>query len=110
MAVESPVSERRTVIALLTLTVVTGLIDAVSYLRLGRVFVANMTGNVVFLGFSVQPHSGLSAAASLIAIGGFVVGSFSGGRLAMAHSHRTGHWLGIAFGTEAVAIAAVAML
>jgi uncharacterized membrane protein YoaK (UPF0700 family) len=40
------------VAALLTLTFVTGLVDAVSYLRLGRVFVANMTGNVVFLGFS----------------------------------------------------------
>jgi hypothetical protein len=34
---------------LLTLTVVTGVVDAVSILRLGRVFVANMTGNVVFL-------------------------------------------------------------
>jgi uncharacterized membrane protein YoaK (UPF0700 family) len=43
------------VAALLGLTVVTGLVDAVSYLRLGRVFVANMTGNVVFLGFSVDP-------------------------------------------------------
>ncbi len=34
---------------LLALTVVTGLVDAFSYLVLGRVFVANMTGNVVFL-------------------------------------------------------------
>jgi uncharacterized membrane protein YoaK (UPF0700 family) len=39
----------------LTLTAVTGLVDAVSYLRLGRAFVANMTGNVVFLGFSADP-------------------------------------------------------
>jgi hypothetical protein len=38
---------------LLALTVVTGLVDAVSILRLGRVFVANMTGNVVFTGFAV---------------------------------------------------------
>ena len=36
---------------LVCLTVVTGLVDAFSYLRLGHVFVANMTGNVVFLGF-----------------------------------------------------------
>ena len=35
---------------LLALTLVTGLVDAVSYLALGRVFTANMTGNVVFLG------------------------------------------------------------
>jgi uncharacterized membrane protein YoaK (UPF0700 family) len=48
----------------------------------GHVFVANMTGNVVFLGFSADPRSGLSAAASVIAIGGFVLGALAGGRLA----------------------------
>jgi uncharacterized membrane protein YoaK (UPF0700 family) len=42
----------------LILTFVTGVVDATSYLRLGHVFVANMTGNVVFLGF------GLAGAAS----------------------------------------------
>jgi uncharacterized membrane protein YoaK (UPF0700 family) len=110
MAVPSPVGDRRTVAALLTLTVVTGLIDAVSYLRLGRVFVANMTGNVVFLGFSVQPHSGLSALASLVAIGGFVIGAFAGGRLAAAQSHRTARWLAIALGSEAIIIGVVALL
>jgi uncharacterized membrane protein YoaK (UPF0700 family) len=110
MAVASPVGVRRTVAALLTLTVVTGLIDAVSYLRLGRVFVANMTGNVVFLGFSVQPNSGLSALASLVAIAGFVLGAFGGGRLAAAQSARTSHWLGVALGSEAVVVGAVAVL
>ena len=38
---------------LVCLTVVTGLVDAFSYLSLGLVFVANMTGNVVFLGFAL---------------------------------------------------------
>ncbi len=33
-------------------TVTTGLIDAISYLGLGHVFTANMTGNVVFLAFA----------------------------------------------------------
>jgi uncharacterized membrane protein YoaK (UPF0700 family) len=69
MAISSPLGRRQTVAALLTLTFVTGLVDAVSYLRLGHVFVANMTGNVVFLGFSADPRSGLSAAASVIAVG-----------------------------------------
>ena len=55
MSVPSPLTSRQTVAALLVLTVVTGLVDTVSYLRLGRVFVANMTGNVVFLGFSARP-------------------------------------------------------
>jgi hypothetical protein len=42
---------------LVCLTVVTGLVDAFSYLRLGHVFVANMTGNVVFLGFGLAGAS-----------------------------------------------------
>lgn len=58
MAIASPVSERLTVTALLLLTVATGLVDAISVLVLGHVFVANMTGNVIFLGFWFVPHSG----------------------------------------------------
>ena len=52
---------------LLALTLVTGLIDAFSYLVLGHVFVANMTGNVVFLAFALAGAPGFSIAASLIA-------------------------------------------
>ena len=56
---------------LVGLTVVTGLVDAFSYLLLGHVFVANMTGNVVFLGFAVAGASGFSIAASLVALVSF---------------------------------------
>ncbi len=66
---------------LLALTVVTGLVDAVSVLRLGRVFVANMTGNVVFVGFALARAPGFSLAASLIALAGFLAGAGAGGRL-----------------------------
>lgn len=48
MASPSPVSQRQTVTALL-LTFTTGLIDAVSVLVPGHVFVANMTGDGIFL-------------------------------------------------------------
>lgn len=65
---------------MLMLTVVTGLVDSLSYLRLGHVFVANMTGNVVFLGFSLAGAAGLSTAASLVAIASFLVGGLVGGR------------------------------
>ena len=111
MAISSPLGRRQTVAALLTLTFVTGLVDAVSYLRLGHVFVANMTGNVVFLGFSADPRSGLSAAASAIAIAGFVLGAFAGGRAAhhLAARHLRG-WLTGAFAAEALIIGAVAAL
>jgi uncharacterized membrane protein YoaK (UPF0700 family) len=111
MAVASPLGTRQTVAALLALTVVTGLVDAVSYLRLGHVFVANMTGNVVFLGFSVDPHSGLSAVASVIAVAGFAVGALAGGRLAHAFpAATTGRWLVTALAGEAIIIGLVALL
>jgi uncharacterized membrane protein YoaK (UPF0700 family) len=111
MAIQSPLGTRPTVAALLTLTAVTGLVDAVSYLRLGRVFVANMTGNVVFLGFSADPHSGLSAAASVIAIAGFVLGALAGGRAAHTPAAaRPAHWLAAAFGAEAFILGMVAVL
>ena len=48
-------------LALLTLTGVTGVIDAVSFLGPGHVFTANMTGNVVLLGFAAAGTPGLSA-------------------------------------------------
>jgi len=111
MAVSSPLGSRQTVAALLTLTAVTGLVDAVSYLRLGRVFVANMTGNVVFLGFSVDPRAGLSAAASVVAIAGFLLGALAGGRA--AHTLATAgpaRWLASAFTGEAVILGVVAVL
>ena len=84
MAIPSPLGRRTTVATLLCLTVVTGLVDAVSYLRLGHVFVANMTGNFVFLGFSADPHSGLSPVASIVAIVRFLAGALGGRRLATA--------------------------
>ncbi len=111
MAVPSPLGRRQTVAALLTLTAVTGLVDAVSYLRLGRVFVANMTGNVVFLGFSADPHSGLSAAASVIAIAGFMLGALAGGRAAHhLAGQRPRQWLATAFTAEALILGLVAVL
>jgi len=65
---------------LLVMTVVTGAVDAVSFLRLGHVFVGNMTGNVVFLGFAVAGAKGFSVSASLVALGAFLVGAAIVGR------------------------------
>lgn len=66
---------------LLVLTAVTGVVDAVSILSLGRVFVANMTGNVVFVGFALVGAPGFSLSASLFALLGFLVGAAVGGTL-----------------------------
>jgi uncharacterized membrane protein YoaK (UPF0700 family) len=74
---------------LVLMTVVTGLVDAFSYLELGRVFVANMTGNVVFLAFATGGAPGFLWWASLLAIFTFIGGAFVGGRIAHTqHGHR----------------------
>ena len=78
---------------LLTLTVVTGLVDATSYLKLGHVFVANMTGNVVFLGFGIAGAGGISIWASLTALGSFLVGGVCGGRIGVRWSNDRGRHL-----------------
>jgi uncharacterized membrane protein YoaK (UPF0700 family) len=105
-----PVTRRWAVVALLLLTVATGLVDAVSYLALGHVFVANMTGNVVFLGFGLAPRSGLSASASLVAIAGFLAGSLLGGRAGRHLHRRPRRWLGGVFGLQAAVMALAAGL
>lgn len=66
----------------LLLTFVAGCVDAVSFLGLGRLFVANMTGNVVFVGFAWAGAQTLSAENSLLALAGFTVGAWAGGRYA----------------------------
>jgi uncharacterized membrane protein YoaK (UPF0700 family) len=66
---------------LLILTAVTGVVDAVSILALGRVFVANMTGNVVFAGFAIVGAPGFSLSSSLSALAGFLAGAAVGGTL-----------------------------
>jgi uncharacterized membrane protein YoaK (UPF0700 family) len=67
--------------SLLGLTVVTGVVDAVSFLGLGHIFTANMTGNVVFLGFALGGGTGVSVARSLTALGAFACGGICGGRI-----------------------------
>jgi uncharacterized membrane protein YoaK (UPF0700 family) len=75
---------------LILLTVVTGVVDAVAYLRLGHVFVANMTGNIVFLGFAAGGAGGFSVWGSLLALACFLPGGIAAGRLHSRLSSRLG--------------------
>jgi uncharacterized membrane protein YoaK (UPF0700 family) len=77
----SPTTEKIIPYALLGMTAVTGLVDAVSFLSLGHVFTANMTGNIVFLAFAAAHVPGLSIARSLTALLAFLVGAILGGRV-----------------------------
>jgi uncharacterized membrane protein YoaK (UPF0700 family) len=101
--VNAPAPDRRLPALLLALTAVTGFVDAVSYLALGHVFTANMTGNVVFLGFAMAAAPGLSVARSGAALGAFIVGATIGGRLAvrMATDSRL-RFTSVCFAIEAV--------
>lgn len=66
---------------LLVLTLATGLIDAACYLGLGRAFAANMTGNVVLLGFGIAGSPGLSVVPPLVSLGAFLGGATVSGRM-----------------------------
>jgi uncharacterized membrane protein YoaK (UPF0700 family) len=95
---------------LVLLTVVTGLVDAVSYLSFGHVFVANMTGNVVFLGFALAGAPGLSASASLVALCAFFLGAFLGGLVGARWGAHRGRHLRTAMGCSALLVALAAIL
>lgn len=99
--------------ALAILTFVTGLVDAVGYLGLGHVFTANMTGNVVLLGFAASHVPGLSVIRSVTAlvfaaVGGILAGQLEGRYRAQGRRQ----WLTVVGSVETLllVIAAVAAL
>jgi uncharacterized membrane protein YoaK (UPF0700 family) len=110
MPVESPVSERTTVACLLLLTFATGIVDAISVLVLGHVFVANMTGNIIFLGFWFAPHTVVDMTAALVALVSFVAGAVFGGRLARHLDDDVRRWLTVALGFEVVMLLTLSIL
>jgi uncharacterized membrane protein YoaK (UPF0700 family) len=95
---------------LVAMTLVTGLVDALSYLVLGHVFVANMTGNVVFLAFALAGAPGFSILASLVALVSFVLGSFGGGLLGSRLGQHRGRLLSVAAALQTLLLSASAIL
>ena len=79
-SVEGPTKSPLPVL-LLFLSATTGMIDAVSVLGLGKVFTANMTGNIVFLGFAATGTQGFAIMPYLIALAAFVIGAIVAGRM-----------------------------
>ncbi len=106
----SPVSDRLTVAALLLLTFATGLVDAISVLVLGHIFVANMTGNIIFLGFWFVPRAGVDLTAAIVAFVGFLTGTVIGGRLGRHFGTQTRRWLTTALGSEVVVLVTLSIL
>lgn len=71
---------------LLLLSVTTGLVDAISVLGLGKVFTANMTGNIVFLGFAAAGTPGFHAPVYIAALASFLLGALVAGRIGKHHA------------------------
>jgi uncharacterized membrane protein YoaK (UPF0700 family) len=98
-------ADGRLMAALALLTLLTGLVDAASVLGLGHVFTANMTGNVVFLGFSLVGAGRVATSDCLVALAAFLGGAVVAGRMATK-----GVRLAVALGLEAALIAAAAVV
>jgi uncharacterized membrane protein YoaK (UPF0700 family) len=94
---------------LLALSLAAGIIDATSYLGLGRVFTANMTGNTVLLGVALARGTGGDAACATETLAGFGLGAACG----VASTRTDGPWprrAAPAFAIEAAALAALLAL
>jgi len=100
---------RVALVGLFLLAATTGMVDATAYLGLGRVFTANMTGNVLLLGFSTTTSRGGgsgtavlygSLAALLAFVVGALVGAVAAGRRAAAPH------VGVGFALEGVLLVA----
>jgi uncharacterized membrane protein YoaK (UPF0700 family) len=95
---------------LLVLTFSAGLIDAVSYLGIGHVFTANMTGNIVFLGFGIAGGTGLPVVAPLISLAAFLLGAGGGGILASRMADQRSEHLARALSMETLLIGVAAIV
>jgi uncharacterized membrane protein YoaK (UPF0700 family) len=92
-------------VGLTGLTLVTGVVDACSFLGLAHTFTANMTGNVLLLGFALagtqaagQEH--LSVLPGALALAGFVAGACAGALVVRPRGRPRRHLVG--FGAECV--------
>ena len=86
------------------LTVSSGAIDAISFLALGKVFSAFMTGNIAFLGLRVAGAGGPGVVAIFTSMGAFAAGVYLSTRI-VKRSADSGIWpqrvtvaLGVFFG------------
>jgi uncharacterized membrane protein YoaK (UPF0700 family) len=97
---------------LLLLAWVAGGVDAISYLSLGGVFTANMTGNTVLLGVALGQLERQAAVQSSLAMVGFLVGVALGARTASRGRHHA-VWppaFTISLGLEGVLLAILAVV
>src|SRR6266404_9773612 len=75
------------------LTFSSGAIDAISFLALGRVFTAFMTGNIAFLGLRIAGAGGPGCVAIFVSMAAFSIGVYLGTRTVKPRGHKgAGVW------------------
>ncbi|MFE7815354.1 YoaK family protein [Streptomyces sp. NPDC057433] len=96
--------------ALVVVTAVTGIVDAVAFLGLGQIFTAFMTGNLLFLGFALAGGEGLEPLGSATALAAFIAGVVAGSRLGVALAvERYRRWLFTSASVAAALLVAAAL-
>ncbi|WP_438488756.1 YoaK family protein [Streptomyces sp. S186] len=103
-----PPSGAALTVVMVCLTVVTGVLDAASFLTLGHVFTANQTGNLLFLGFGLAGQGGLPVAAPVVSLGAFLAGAVAGARLESTLAAHRRPWFPVALLAEAALLAGAA--
>jgi uncharacterized membrane protein YoaK (UPF0700 family) len=78
---------------LLALTVLAGVVDAVSIAGLDHVFVAAQTGNLVLIGLGIAGIRGFSVVASAISLVSFIAGALAGSRICRGSGNHRGRAL-----------------
>jgi uncharacterized membrane protein YoaK (UPF0700 family) len=76
------------------LTFVSGIADATAILRIDHVFVANITGNIIFVGLALVGARGFSITSSLIVFASFLAGASGAGAVMprpLTHRGRAAH-------------------
>lgn len=95
---------------LVLMTVVTGIIDSFSFLKLGHVFVANSTGNILFLGFALAHVQGFSITESLLALAATILGAMIGGKLNSVFANHRDKILGASASVQALLLSVAVLL
>jgi uncharacterized membrane protein YoaK (UPF0700 family) len=95
---------------MLALTFSTGVIDAVGYLGLDKVFTGNMTGNVVILGMALAGAPGLPIVGPVIALLLFMAGAAVSGRVLKGRPAGWSHLNTTLFGVVGVILLAAALV
>jgi len=79
-------------VLVVVLTLTTGAVDAVTFLRLGDVFSSVITGNLALLGIAVGRRESALAVSGGVALGGYALGILVGGAIAREPEHGQPVW------------------